>query len=148
VLIYDINREQLYKKYPVVNLLKIDKIQKGKWRCIYPEPHKFIDNVIKYYRNGLLILDDTDRYLSSANIDWKNLLIGHRHFGHDVIAVFHSLNRVLPIFYENCTDIILFKTQEYPEKLIYKLPNPDIIIKAYDELQKMEQYKYKFIKIR
>jgi len=141
ILVYDINCEVKYRHLPTVNVLKLD-YQKGKRRVVFPRPATVIEFITQDYRNGILILDDVDRYLSVTSIDWQNLIIGHRHLGLDIIFVFHSLRRALPIFYENCTDIILFKTQEAPDESIKKLPNADDVLKTFAIVEKNNNFHY------
>ncbi|HEX7321062.1 MAG TPA: ATP-binding protein [bacterium] len=147
VLVYDVNREEKYARLPVVNVQKLASFHKGKYRVIQRQPDQVIEYIINDYRNGLLILDDVDRYLSVTSVAWNDLIIGHRHMGLDLIAVFHSLNRTLPIFYENCTDIILFKTQEQPDKSINKLPKSDDVLRAFYQVESNKDPHYK-VRIR
>lgn len=147
-IIYDINREEIYKKLPVVSLEKIGIIKKGKWRNICKDPDIFFSTILKKYRNGILICDDFDRYQSVITDDIRSLVIGYRHLGLDVILVFHSLARVLPIVYENCSDIFLFKTSEQPDRSIYKIPNYEKVIEKFNVLQNSENFTHFYISIR
>lgn len=136
ILVYDINREKTYQKLKVIHPIMLDKFKKGKRRIIDRDFKTVISCMLRMYRNGILILDDLDRYSQYISQDLQSLLIGHRHVGLDIICVFHSLARPLPVFYENCNTILLKKTSEQPSRAIYKLPNVKIILEAFESLQK------------
>ena len=133
-LVYDVNRETAYSKLPCVNVLKLGLYDVGKRRVIHNDPKQVIEYIIRDYHNGLLILDDVDRYLSPIMTQLQSLLVSHRHNGLDIVAVFHSLARVPPVFYETANTIILKKTTEKPERALYKLPNDDKVLSAYNTL--------------
>lgn len=135
ILVYDINREKAYRKLPAVNVLKLGDFEKGKRRVIYTDPRKVIEFIVQDYHNGLLILDDVDRYVSQVNMEIQSMLLGHRHLGLDIISVFHSLARVPPVFYENTNIIILKKTSEQPGRAIHKVPNVQKVLDAFQDLQ-------------
>ena len=149
ILVYDINREETYQKLKVIYPIMLDKFKKGKRRIVDRDFKTVINCMLRMYRNGILILDDLDRYGQYISQDLQSLLIGHRHLGLDIMCVFHSLARPLPVFYENCNIILLKKTSEQPTRAIYKLPNVETILTAFETLQKTKnQYASKIIRCR
>ncbi|MGQ9847205.1 MAG: AAA family ATPase [Bacteroidales bacterium] len=148
IIIYDINREIAYRNIRIIDHRNIRKIKKGIYRSICDDPYVFFDTIKQSFYNGVLILDDFDRYQSQISDTIKNIIIGHRHKGLDIIIVFHSLARVMPVIYENASDIILFKTTESPDRALYKLPNYEAILQAYYRLLKKPKYSFEYIAIR
>lgn len=106
----------------------------------------FFAAALAYFANTLVILDDCKavfRYGASAEaIDFLsrinhagNLRRDNRR-GADVIAIFHGLDKVNPVFFDYCTDIVLFKTNSQPEDASFN--NPDlmqVIQSAFDYLK-------------
>jgi hypothetical protein len=53
--------------------------------------------IVKYYRNGLLLLEDMNKYaLSHFSQDFVGMFIGLRHLGVDLVAHFQSLRAIPP----------------------------------------------------
>jgi len=58
--------------------------------------------VVKYYRNGMLILEDINKYAgSNFKQDFVGMFIGMRHLGVDLIAHFQSLHAIPPKIWDN-----------------------------------------------
>ncbi len=149
VLVYDVNREKAYARLPYVNVHKLGRFTEGKRRVVCNDPRLVMFSILNEYRNGVLVLDDVDRYLSTLQIQLQSLLVSHRHSGLDIIAVFHSLARVPPVFYETANIIVLKKTSEQPDRAIYKLPNADKVLAGYRMLlNDPDPYKTVYIECR
>lgn len=149
LLVYDINREKAYRHLPVIGPYSLDKFLKGKRRITNTNPKIVLNCIEMLYINGVLILDDFDRYGSFITQEMVSLLFGNRHLGLDILIVFHSLARVPPVLYESCHTVVLKKTSEKPSRAIYKMPNHEKVLKAYVELEKSnDPYASKIIQVR
>lgn len=74
---------------------------------------------------GLLVLDDCDRYLTSASFDeWRDVWLANRHLGLDVVATAHRPSMVPKDLLGSADELWLF-AQEEPLALAYlaKLPS-------------------------
>lgn len=70
-------------------------------------------------RTGLLVLDDCDRYLTSASFDnWRDVWLANRHLGLDVVATAHRPSMVPKDLLGSATELWLF-AQEEPRALAY-----------------------------
>lgn len=58
--------------------------------------------IVKYYRNGLLVLEDINKYtLSSYKQEFVGMFIGLRHLGVDLVAHFQTLRAIPPKVWGN-----------------------------------------------
>lgn len=68
-------------------------------------------NVLRYFRNGIIVFDDCRGYFRSNTSDeLHKFLILMRHSGVDIFAIAHGFTEVPPVFFTFATHFILFKT--------------------------------------
>lgn len=72
-----------------------------------------MDEIQRYYSNGILILDDARVYIHAQSDDWMQWIqIRRRQVGVDLFCCFHGLTQVPPVFFTFSTNIILFYTKD------------------------------------
>ena len=102
-----------WKKYPL-NLLKTANDLKFKginWNLITNPKDVFPK--LKYYTNGLLVLDDARRYMTAqTDQDVLTLYISRRQNAIHLILIGHGFTQIPPQAFTFCTDIFLFATRD------------------------------------
>lgn len=72
-----------------------------------------MDEIQRYYSNGMLILDDARVYIHAQSDDWMQWIqIRRRQVGVDLFCCFHGLTQVPPVFFTFATNIVLFYTKD------------------------------------
>ena len=83
----------------------------GMRRIVYSE--STMNNIRKYYSNGVLVLDDCRTYIRAQSNDFMQWLqIRRRQSGIDLFSVFHGLTQVPPVYFTFATNLILFYTKD------------------------------------
>lgn len=83
----------------------------GMRRIVYSE--STMDNIRKYYSNGVLVFDDARTYIRAQSNDFMQWLqIRRRQAGIDLFSVFHGLTQVPPVYFTFATNLILFYTKD------------------------------------
>ncbi len=134
VLIYDLNNEPKYRKFPKMPLDKLPTWKAGKYRVFTHDAAGLLKDIADNVRNATVVLEDATSYLNSnTNAILQKLLVSRRHWNLDIFLTFHSLNRVPPLVYEMSNFIVIKKTQDSSRKLykMDKIPNPDALIEAW-----------------
>jgi molybdopterin-guanine dinucleotide biosynthesis protein len=147
VLIFDKNSEMAYNGIEYLKPSEIKNFQ-GVKKCYHSDVEGFLTWLKKYYRNGLLVLEDATAYVRSrSNRPLNDMLVSCRHYGLDIILVFHSLTAVPSEIYPLTDTIILFKTEQSPEKVLSanKIPQADRILADFKEVNGHESRHYKKI---
>lgn len=72
-----------------------------------------MEDIQKYYKNGVLVFDDARVYIHAQSDDFMTWLqIRRRQAGIDFFSVFHGLTQVPPIFFTFATNMFLFYTKD------------------------------------
>lgn len=72
-----------------------------------------MEEIQKYYSNGMLIFDDARVYIRSQSDDFMQWLqIRRRQVGVDFFCNFHGLTQVPPVFFTFASNLILFYTKD------------------------------------
>lgn len=72
-----------------------------------------MEEIQKYYSNGLLVMDDARVYIHAQSDDFMQWLqIRRRQVGVDIFAMFHGLTQVPPVFFTFATNLFLFYTKD------------------------------------
>jgi len=83
--------------------------------------------VAKYFRNGLIVMEDINRYmLSNIKVDIIGLLVGLRHLGTDLIIHYQGLKAVPPRMWTNANYIRVHKYTENLDVFKERIPNYEI----------------------
>lgn len=99
---------------------------KGIRRIVYYKD--CLEDVRKYFSNGVLVLDDARVYIKAQTSDIMQWLqIRRRQAGIDLFTVFHGLTQVPPVFFTFSSNLFLFHTldnikrrNEYIEDYLFK----------------------------
>lgn len=84
---------------------------KGIRKIIYHQ--NCMDEIQRYYSNGMLVFDDARVYIHAQSNDFMQWLqIRRRQVGVDLFCNFHGLTQVPPVFFTFATNIILFYTKD------------------------------------
>lgn len=72
-----------------------------------------MEEIQRYYSNGMLIFDDARVYIHAQSDDFMQWLqIRRRQVGVDFFCMFHGLTQVPPVFFTFATKLILFYTKD------------------------------------
>lgn len=142
VLILDVNDEfSDIKSIAVQDILKFSNnaiIEARRVRIYKPEGGKMTLNeiantlffILEYYRNGLLLIEDINKYVSDS---LPNDLIGaictQRHQDVDIIMHFQSIGRITPKIWGNLNWLRFHKNSESVERHKNKYPDKVEILK-------------------
>lgn len=144
VLVFDVNGE--YEDYKAIDydvkepneLKRVMDIKKvsgpGKYRIVAykkdrslmsaNEKYNVLIDLTKYYRGGLLILEDINAYmLSNVKIDVVSMLIGVRHLGTDLLMHYQSLRFIPPRLWANMNYLRWHKQSDGIDKYKNRLDN-------------------------
>lgn len=147
VLVFDVNGE--YDDFTAIDfdidepneLKRATEIRKiaapGKYRIVAYKKNKAVMTpgemyatvvtICKYYRNGLLILEDINKYmLSNVKVDIVGLLIGLRHLGNDLIIHYQSLRAIPPRMWGNMNFLRWHKQSDGIDKYKNRLDNYEL----------------------
>jgi|TARA_Y100000114_G_scaffold21423_1_gene17210 Cdc6-like AAA superfamily ATPase len=105
-----------WQHYKEINYDQIISFTKGKAKVINPSPEE-IEQLMDF-NNGTLVLDDC-RYYANKRLQTaiRKILIRRRQNAVDIFAVAHGLSEVPPDFLTFCTHIIMFKTNDWLQRL-------------------------------
>ena len=114
VLCFDTNDDD-YPEYPSVSPDHIKALTRVAPRRIRPfnrdgspmdkaGKHEVVDKILKHYRNGLLVFDDIDHYMTGAKgQSMIGALCTVRHKGLDIIFTHQSIAKITTTAWQNCT---------------------------------------------
>jgi hypothetical protein len=100
-------------------------------------PQKDIENVVNFFRDGMIIFDDCRAYFDAFTPRSLRILqISRRQRMLDIVAVAHAFSEMPPVFFRFFTKMILFKVREHPDKRKSEL-SEDLheLIPIYDRVQ-------------
>lgn len=87
-----------------------------------------VSTLAKYFRNGLLILEDINKYIvQHIKIDVVGLLVSVRHLGVDLILHYQAARKVPPTMWQNCNFLRMHKQIEPLDIFRDRVPNFEII---------------------
>jgi hypothetical protein len=159
VLVFDVNGEytdyqaidfDITEKNDYIRSAELRKISApGKYRIVnykkdrslmsVSEMYQTLITICKYYRGGLLILEDVNRYmLYNVKVDIVGLLIGLRHLGTDLIIHYQSLRRIPTQMWANMNYLRWHKQSDGIDKYKGKMDNYELF--KIGELISQRQY--------
>lgn len=95
--------------------------------------------IVKYYRNGLLLLEDFNKYsLSNFKQEFVGMFIGLRHLGVDLVAHFQSLRAIPPKVWSDMNFLRWHKQSEKIYKYRMRISN----IELFSLAEETVDYKY------
>lgn len=160
VVVFDVNGE--YDDYKAIDydvlepneMKRVMNLQKvsgpGKYRIVAykkdrslmspNEKYKVLIDLAKYYRGGLLILEDINSYMmSNVKIDVVAMLIGVRHLGTDLLIHYQSLRFIPPRMWANMNYLRWHKQSDGIDKYKNRLDNYELFKIAERISEKMYQ---------
>lgn len=114
VLAFDTNDDD-YPEFRTVNPEHLHQFNKVAARRIRPfnsdgspmddeEKRAVVEKILKYYRSGLLVLDDIDHYMTGAKgQSMIGALCTVRHKGLDILLTHQSIAKITTTEWQNCT---------------------------------------------
>ena len=131
VLIMDSTNE--WPDIPVISSSRLSLWSRGQARTAkrvarvaLTNPEQQIDHAIRYARDCLLVFDDLDMYTWMDNKLMRPIFVSYRHYGWDVVVVFHSVKRAYKPAIENMKRLVIFAqdpgSTEALEKLGFQVP--------------------------
>lgn len=157
VLIFDVNDDD-YEIYRTVNPQHIGALTNIMARRIRPlksngqlmtidEKRDMVDRIVQHYKNGLIVLEDIDKYLTGAKgQSIVGLLTTNRHSGLDIMISHQSLGKVTTTEFQNCTWLRIHKQVDDISRYRNRIPNYSLVRIA--TLIVEEQYDLANIRLR
>lgn len=72
-----------------------------------------MEDIQRYYSNGMLVFDDARVYIRAQSDDFMQWLqIRRRQVGVDFFCMFHGLTQVPPVFFTFASNLVLFYTKD------------------------------------
>tara|TARA_R110002074_G_scaffold45138_9_gene117208 strand:+ start:1875 stop:2687 length:813 start_codon:yes stop_codon:yes gene_type:complete len=137
VLILDVNDEFTeYRALSMKDVVKFSVMQKAEVRRIRPfnedtgvrltldEVADYLWNILHYYRNGLLLIEDVNKYISdNLPNDLVGAICSNRHTDTDIIMHFQSIGRITPKIWQNSNWLRFHKNSDSVERHKNKFPD-------------------------
>jgi hypothetical protein len=87
-----------------------------------------VSTAAKFFRNGLLVLEDINKYiLHSVRVDIVGLLVSIRHLGVDLILHYQAARKIPPTMWQNCNFLRMHKQIETVDVFRNRVPDFEII---------------------
>jgi len=136
IAILDKFSDEKYNIFPTMSREQIPHQTKGIYKVHDSEPLKVVDTFSEHFENGLIVLEDASAYLPAQEYKpMMDLFAGRRHEGIDLILTFHAINRIPPFCLEHFDTLVLFKTNDSPEKYLKgNVPNPDLVTRIWKKV--------------
>lgn len=103
----------------------------------------FVDLMLKYQSNAVVLFEDSSRYISS-NLEkfMKSFIVEHRKVNFDLIFMFHFLSDVPPYMCKQYSKMFLFKTGDNPEVKQPKFANWHKILEKLKKVLSHKQFNH------
>ena len=135
----DFRRSEQIRNIKVAGKYRIVPYKKNGQPMNISELMKTASTIVTYYRNGLLLLEDFNKYaLSNFKTDFVGMFIGLRHLGVDLIAHFQSLRAIPPKVW---SEMGYLRWHKQSEK-IYKFRNRISNLELFSIAEEIVDYKY------
>ena len=133
-LIFDVNDDD-YECYTTVDPEYICDLKNIAARRIRPitrfgetmsieEKRDMVERMVKQFTNGLLVLEDLDKYMTGAKGQTiVGLLTTNRHSGLDIMISHQSIAKITTTEFQNCTWIRLHKQVDDVSRYRNRIPN-------------------------
>lgn len=134
VLIFDVNDDD-YECYTTVDPEYIRNLTVIRARRIRPltrygdtmsteEKRDMVERMVKQFTNGLLVLEDLDKYMTGAKGQTiVGLLTTNRHHGLDIMISHQSIAKITTTEFQNCTWLRLHKQVDDVTRYRNRIPN-------------------------
>jgi hypothetical protein len=137
-LIFDVNDDD-YEDYQTVDPEHIRALKNIAPRRIRPitkygetmsieEKRDMVERMVKQFTDGLLVLEDLDKYMTGAKGQTiVGLLTTNRHSGLDIMISHQSIAKITTTEFQNCTWIRLHKQVDDVSRYRNRIPNYFIV---------------------
>lgn len=134
ILIFDVNDDD-YECYTTVNPDFIRDLKSIRARRIRPltrfgetmsieEKRDMVERMVKQFTDGLLVLEDLDKYMTGAKGQTiVGLLTTNRHHGLDIMISHQSIAKITTTEFQNCTWLRLHKQVDDVTRYRNRIPN-------------------------
>lgn len=134
VLIFDVNDDD-YLCYTTVDPDHIRSLKQISARRIRPltrygeimsieEKRDMVERMVKQFTDGLLVLEDLDKYMAGAKGQTiVGLLTTNRHHGMDIMISHQSIAKITTTEFQNCTWLRLHKQVDDVTRYRNRIPN-------------------------
>jgi hypothetical protein len=134
VLIFDVNDDD-YEGYVTVDPEHIHQLKSIAARRIRPltkyghimsleEKRDMVERMVKQFTEGLLVLEDLDKYMTGAKGQTiVGLLTTNRHHGLDIMISHQSIAKITTTEFQNCTWLRLHKQVDDITRYKNRIPN-------------------------
>ena len=134
VLIFDVNDDD-YECYTTVDPAYIRALKLIRARRIRPltpqgdtmtieEKRDMVERMVKQFSDGLLVLEDLDKYMTGAKGQTiVGLLTTNRHHGLDIMISHQSIAKITTTEFQNCTWLRLHKQVDDVTRYRNRIPN-------------------------
>jgi hypothetical protein len=134
VLIFDVNDDD-YERYQTVSPDHIRDLKQVRARRIRPltkygdsmstgEKRDTVERMVKQFSEGLLVLEDLDKYMTGAKGQTiVGLLTTNRHHGLDIMISHQSIAKITTTEFQNCTWLRLHKQVDDITRYRSRIPN-------------------------
>ncbi len=134
VLIFDVNDDD-YECYTTVSPDFIRDLKSIRARRIRPltkfgetmsieEKRDMVERMVKQFTDGLLVLEDLDKYMTGAKGQTiVGLLTTNRHHGLDIMISHQSIAKITTTEFQNCTWLRLHKQVDDVTRYRNRIPN-------------------------
>lgn len=134
VLIFDVNDDD-YERYPTISPEHIQEFRQIRARRIRPltkhgdtmtveQKRDTVERMVKQFTEGLLVLEDLDKYLVGAKGQTiVGLLTTNRHHGLDIMISHQSIAKITTTEFQNCTWLRLHKQVDDVTRYRNRIPN-------------------------
>ncbi len=134
VLIFDVNDDD-YERYQTVSPDHIRDLTLIRARRIRPltrsgetmtleEKRDMVERMVKQFSEGLLVLEDLDKYMTGAKGQTiVGLLTTNRHHGLDIMISHQSIAKITTTEFQNCTWLRLHKQVDDITRYRTRIPN-------------------------
>ena len=137
VLILDVNDEFTdYKAISMKDIVRFSVMPRPEIRRVRPINEKTgirltlnevadcLWNILHYYRNGLLLIEDINKYISdNLPNDLVGAICSNRHTDLDIIMHFQSIGRITPKIWQNSNWLRFHKNTDSVERHKNKFPD-------------------------
>jgi nucleoside-triphosphatase THEP1 len=152
VCIYDVNNEEKYQGFPLMEIADIPRWKAGKYRVFTDEEDELFNMLYdkRYGVNMMAVFEEATGYL--INIVPKTirkLVTSRRHRNMDLVFIFHSIADIPPFLLRMSNFITFFKTEDSIDNLlsIKKLPNKAKAIETWERVKNHpSQFYYETVK--
>ena len=130
---FDVTEKNEYKRSEQIRLITAPKkyriipFRKDGQPMTYNEVQLTASTIVRYYRNGMLVLEDINKYtLSNFGQEFVGMFIGLRHLGVDLVAHFQSLRAIPPKIWSEMTQLRWHKQSEKIFKYKMRISNLEL----------------------